>query len=236
MIHIRVVKWREHQHYKDRNPPWIKLHRAMLSSRTWVGASNETRVLAVAIMLLASDTENLTPLDAAWIRQVAYLDFEPNFGPLLDKQFIEFVDESGKVLARCSHDASKVLSRGDTTTEAEPNPSPSLRSGDALKPDTPLPENQNPDSGDSEKAGRKRSFPKGFSVSPRVEFWAESNGFDRLAEHLEAFERKCRARGYRYVDWDAAFMEAVREDWAGLRGAGGNEDVARAYIAERTKP
>jgi hypothetical protein len=65
MIHIRVVKWREHQHYKDRNPPWIKLHRAMLSSRTWVGASNETRVLAVAIMLLASDTENLTPLDTS---------------------------------------------------------------------------------------------------------------------------------------------------------------------------
>lgn len=30
---------------------------------------------------------------------------------------------------------------------------------------------------------------------------------------------KAKARGYAYADWDAALMEAIRQDWAGLRKA-----------------
>lgn len=61
-------------------------------------------------------------------------------------------------------------------------------------------------------------MPEGFEASPRVEAWAQEKGFDRLDEHLESFRRKCAANGYTYADWDAAFMEAIREDWAKLRG------------------
>jgi hypothetical protein len=28
--YLRVKNWSEFQHYKDRNPPWIKLHRTLL--------------------------------------------------------------------------------------------------------------------------------------------------------------------------------------------------------------
>jgi hypothetical protein len=27
---LTIKNWSEFQHYKDRNPPWIKLHRALL--------------------------------------------------------------------------------------------------------------------------------------------------------------------------------------------------------------
>jgi len=27
---LRVKNWGKFQHYKDRNPPWIKLHRGLL--------------------------------------------------------------------------------------------------------------------------------------------------------------------------------------------------------------
>lgn len=64
----------------------------------------------------------------------------------------------------------------------------------------------------------KSAMPEDFGVSDRVKAWAESQGFTRLAEHLEAFKRKATAKGYTYVDWDSAFMEAIREDWAKLRG------------------
>jgi hypothetical protein len=47
-------------------------------------------------------------------------------------------------------------------------------------------------------------------------------GFSLLDEHLEAFKAKCAAKGYSYADWDAAFQEAVRQDWAGLRKTMGN--------------
>lgn len=64
---------------------------------------------------------------------------------------------------------------------------------------------------------RKTTIPADFEISERVKKWAAEKQFDQMTEHLEAFKRKCQAKGYTYADWDAAFMEAVREDWASLR-------------------
>lgn len=64
---------------------------------------------------------------------------------------------------------------------------------------------------------RKTAFPSGFTVSDRVMAWATTKGYSDLDAHLEAFKSKCQAKGYTYADWDAAFMEAIREDWARLR-------------------
>lgn len=69
---------------------------------------------------------------------------------------------------------------------------------------------------------RKTSLPTDFGLSEAVVAWAKGNGFGQLDQHLDAFKRKATAKGYTYVDWDAAFMEAVREDWAKLRGRGVN--------------
>lgn len=65
---------------------------------------------------------------------------------------------------------------------------------------------------------KKTVIPPDFGISARVRDWASDKGFGQLEEHLGAFRRKVAANGYRYADWDAAFMEAVREDWAKLRG------------------
>lgn len=75
----------------------------------------------------------------------------------------------------------------------------------------------------------KRPLPDGFGVSPRVEAWAMQHGHGRLPEHLEAFKLKCQANGYAYADWDAAFMTAIRDDWAGL----GQIDTEPAWRREQ---
>lgn len=64
----------------------------------------------------------------------------------------------------------------------------------------------------------KTGIPEGFSISENVKKWAKEKGYSQLDEHLDAFKRKVAARGYKYIDWDAAFMEAVRENWAKLKG------------------
>ena len=69
-------------------------------------------------------------------------------------------------------------------------------------------------------ARKKVSLPSDFAVSSRVSAWAIEKGYDRLPDHLDAFRRKAEMNAYRYADWDLAFMEAVREDWAKLRGNG----------------
>jgi hypothetical protein len=63
----------------------------------------------------------------------------------------------------------------------------------------------------------KTPMPEDFAVSPRVKEWAAIHKFKDLDTHLESFKAKCAANGYRYVDWDSAFMEAIRGDWAKLR-------------------
>lgn len=65
---------------------------------------------------------------------------------------------------------------------------------------------------------QKTAIPGDFGISERVRAWAARKGYERLEEHLEAFVRKCKAKAYENVSWDDAFMEAIREDWAKLRG------------------
>jgi hypothetical protein len=66
---------------------------------------------------------------------------------------------------------------------------------------------------------KKTALAEDFGISERVSAWALSKGHTRLPEHLEAFKSKCRAKGYAYVDWDDALMEAIRGDWAKLGAA-----------------
>lgn len=93
---LRVRNWAKYQHYKDRNPPWIKLHFAMLSSKDWVMMNDSERVLAVACMLIASQSD--TPdgsfdADPDYIKRVAYLSSTPDFNSLIKLGFLE--DASG---------------------------------------------------------------------------------------------------------------------------------------------
>jgi hypothetical protein len=89
MEYLRVKNWRQFQHYRDRNPPWIKLHFALLSSPDWVTLNDASRVLAIASMLIASRNDGLVPTDSAYLRRVAYLNSKPNFKPLIDCGFLE---------------------------------------------------------------------------------------------------------------------------------------------------
>lgn len=66
----------------------------------------------------------------------------------------------------------------------------------------------------------KTGLPEDFAVSDRVRAWAAEKGFGQLDKHLESFVSKCKAKGYSYVDWDEAFMSAIRDDWAKLRVGG----------------
>lgn len=64
---------------------------------------------------------------------------------------------------------------------------------------------------------RKVGLPSDFAVSDAVREWACKNHYGDLEQHLESFKDKATARGYQYADWDAAFRNAIRDDWAGLR-------------------
>lgn len=85
----------------------------------------------------------------------------------------------------------------------------------------------------SKRAPSKTSIAADFSISERVRNWAAEKGHRNLQAHFDSFTGKCRAKGYTYADWDEAFMEAIRADWAGLnkRGAANRNDRSAAAAA-----
>lgn len=88
----RVRNWHQFQHYKDRNPPWIKLHFSLLSSPDWVMLDDASRVLAIACMLIASRNDGEIDGSAnglAYLKRVAYLNKQPTLKPLIECGFLE---------------------------------------------------------------------------------------------------------------------------------------------------
>lgn len=84
----------------------------------------------------------------------------------------------------------------------------------------PVTSNQTPVTKEKKKkrASAQIPLPDGFGVSPRVSAWAAEKGHGRLPERLEHFVGYAKRNGKTYVDWDEAFMGAIREDWAKLNG------------------
>jgi len=76
---------------------------------------------------------------------------------------------------------------------------------------------------ESKKKKTPTPLPENFSISDRVRKWSAEKKRNHLEEHFESFVSKCRAKDYRYVDWDEAFMTAIRENWARIdENANGN--------------
>lgn len=101
-MRYQIANWSSYQHYKHRNPPWIRLYQALLTSPCWVSSNDASRVLMVACMLLACRNEaggGTFDGDPVYVKRVCYLNSKPNFKPLVDCGFLI-------PLADCKHDAS----------------------------------------------------------------------------------------------------------------------------------
>lgn len=64
------------------------------------------------------------------------------------------------------------------------------------------------------RSQRKTPIPENFGISDRVRAWAEERRIFNLETHLAYFVNQCQAKGYKNVDWDRAFMNAITADWA----------------------
>jgi len=94
-MRYRIKNWDKYQQYKDRTPPWIKLHYDLLTSRDWVLATDTERVLIISCMLIASRNGGDVPNDPEYLKRVAYLNKEPNLDGLVRLGFLEMIAEDG---------------------------------------------------------------------------------------------------------------------------------------------
>jgi hypothetical protein len=118
---LQPKNWAVFQHYKDRCPPWIKLHRDLLNDRVFMCLPLASKALAPLLWLLASESKDGTfdgSLDELVFRlHITPKDYQDGVKPLIDKGF--FVVASG-VLAECYQDAIPETEReGETERETK---------------------------------------------------------------------------------------------------------------------
>jgi hypothetical protein len=129
-MNLKPKNWDKFQHYKDRCPPWIKLHRDLLNDRAFMGLPLASKALAPLLWLLASESKDgCFQADSAELEfrlRIASKDIDAGLKPLIDKGF--FVIASG-VLAERLQDA---IPETETEKEAETEKKPVIEIPDWL--------------------------------------------------------------------------------------------------------
>lgn len=104
MEFIRIKDWDKLQHYKDRNPPWIKLHTCLLFDYKFTRLQDDSKLLLMLLWMLASRLSNEIPCDLSWIRNQLNIK-KVELQPLIESDFIEVYQNDSITIATCKQDA-----------------------------------------------------------------------------------------------------------------------------------
>lgn len=186
-MNLTPKNWAEFQHYKDRSPVWIKLHRRLLDDFEFHCLPDASKALAPLLWLLASEYED--GVITASVQKMAYR-FRKTEGeilsaikPLIEAGFFVASDDASEALAECKPKAILEKRRDRDREEGE--------CADARRP---------------VKKDRRRAtqLPDGFS--PNFDK-ATSAGLSRAEADIELMKFRNHAveRGRTCVDWQAAW-------------------------------
>jgi hypothetical protein len=122
---IRLVSWDEFQHYGEKRAPvWLKLHRDILTSESWICGTDLSRLVQVASMLLAARYQNAIPMNPKLIIKVASLDCTESelmvaLQHLKAYKFVEYEEVTDACLQPASTLLAKRYPRGEERREEE---------------------------------------------------------------------------------------------------------------------
>ena len=200
---LQPKNWAVFQHYKDRCPPWIKLHRDLLNDRVFMCLPLASKALAPLLWLLASESKNGTfdgSVDELVFRlHITPKDYQDGVKPLIDKGF--FIVASG-VLAECYQDAIPET-EGETETETKKEVKKKATVV-ACPPDVGLQEWQDwlslrkakkaPVTETVLKSARKEAEKAGISFNAFLTIWCARGSQGLEADWLKSHERQSFAQ------------------------------------------
>ena len=200
-MRCRVKNWRSFQHYKDRNPPWIKLHFSLLTSSDWVALADSDRVLAIVCMLIASRNEgeiDCSESGLEYMKRVAYLNKRPNVNALIECGFLNVASNTEQEIQDARPEAEDIKLQKDL------NP-PSPPEGKGL----------NGNGTNESRAARKKPAtraPDSFEITEPMWGWAQEQGVahERIETETAKFLDHHKAKGSLFSDWPAAWRKWMR--------------------------
>jgi hypothetical protein len=135
MDYLSIPNWENLQHYKDRSPPWIKLHNTLLENYQFECLPDASKAHLICIWLLASRTNNKINPDPNWIKRRIGANSKVNIKLLIDEKFLVLKQE----VQDMEQDASKMLAlaRSREQSRAEQSRAEQSRAEEPLssKPD-----------------------------------------------------------------------------------------------------
>jgi hypothetical protein len=190
--------WDNFQHYKHRSPPWIKLHKNLLDDMAFQRLPVASKAIAPMLWLLASESQ-----DGVIHRTPEEIAFRLR---MTEKEVVSAIKpliDNGFFIEDSSMLAERLQ---DATTEKSRVESEKSKRESKSKTPTPISDE--------------------FEISETIKAWALKNGHSQLEKHLESFINKCKAKNYKYSDWDAAFRNAITDNWAKVGQAQMTQDKA----------
>lgn len=109
MRYVYVKNWEEFQHYKDRNPPWIKLHRSLLDDYEFCSLPDHAKGQLMLIWVFASQNGGKIPEDAKFIERKLGLSGKCDLDLLIRSGFLIPEQGASDMLATCKQGDSAVI-------------------------------------------------------------------------------------------------------------------------------
>jgi hypothetical protein len=91
--YLAVRNWDKFQHYKQRNPPWIRLHRTLLRDHKFNQLTENEQWMLVRLWLLASESDNHMAYDEKWVRRAIHSSRKVPLEKFVSMGFLEEVSE-----------------------------------------------------------------------------------------------------------------------------------------------
>ena len=122
MQFVAVKNFERFQHYKDRNPPWIKLHSAVLDDYEFGRLQDASKMHLMGIWVLASKCDNKIPADPLWIAKRIGANSPVDLEVLITAGFLMRLQRASDALDEREQVAPREEERrGETERESTPD-------------------------------------------------------------------------------------------------------------------
>lgn len=224
----RVKNWDSFQHYKDRSPSWLKLHKSLLDDYEFQCLPVASRAIAPMLWLLASEHKdpssgviNGDHKKIAFRLRMTEVEVEEAIKPLLNAGFVEI-----------SADASALLARPEQNSIPEKETYREEKEEEREKENI-IPQAPNALASESKKQKKLTSMPENWEPNDAHRAKCREFGFDP-AKLAEQFGHHHAAKNSKFADWDRAFFTWIgnAESYRSKQTGRGNTQQTTPSIVE----
>ncbi len=241
--YFRIRNFERFQHYKDRNPPWIRLYGALWRDRAFFRLPDAVKAHLIGLFALAARLENRIPDDPEWLAHELCASEPIDLGILAASGFVIREDQASAASTTCEHSAPASVSDSESVSDSylicaseevrDQQPTNPVGMSDAAA--HPELSHRQDEMGQNERRHEQRKakrletkWPAGLVLDDQMREFALELGIDPVSE-FQAWRDDCAAHDRHYADWRAAWRGRCRN---ALRFAGRIGAKARASPGE----